>query len=75
MLSKLFWYLLVYGGMPFVLLNPFIGVAIYYSLGLLRPQYTWFWSLSGTRFSYHVAIAALLGWVLLKARGHRALLG
>jgi len=75
MASKLFWYLLVYGGLPFMLVNPLVGVAVYYALGLLRPQYTWFWSLSGTRFSYYTAIAALLGWIFLKMRGHHALRG
>lgn len=75
MVSTFFWYTLVYGAIPFILASPFVGIALYYSLSLLRPQHTWFWSLSNTNFAYHVALATIVGWAVWKIRGERKLAG
>ncbi len=45
---------------PFVL-DPFIGVAVYYLFAVLRPQFMWEWALpSGVRWSLFVAVGTIL---------------
>jgi len=44
------------------LVQPFLGVAVYYLFAVLRPQYLWEWSLpTGISWSYYVAMATILG--------------
>lgn len=41
--------------------SPMLGVAIYYVLAVLRPQYLWEWALPpGVTWSYYVAMATLV---------------
>lgn len=48
--------------------EPFLGVAVYYLFGVLRPQAMWMWVLPpGISWSYYVAAATMIG-VLLKFR-------
>src|SRR5207244_2946423 len=40
--------------------NPFLGVAVYYTFAVLRPQAIWEWSLPrGISWSFYVALATL----------------
>lgn len=47
---------------PWTFFNPFVGLATYYGLAVLRPQALWAWNLEGIdwRFSLVVGIATLL---------------
>jgi probable O-glycosylation ligase (exosortase A-associated) len=40
--------------------HPYLGVAVYYLLAVLRPQFIWQWSLPDVAWSYYVALAAIL---------------
>ncbi len=42
-------------------ISPFLGIAVYYFLAILRPQYLWQWSLpEGVHWSYYVALCAVI---------------
>jgi probable O-glycosylation ligase (exosortase A-associated) len=48
-----------------VVFGPFIGVAIYYLLAVLRPQYLWQWALLiDLRWSFYVAAATIAATLL-----------
>jgi putative inorganic carbon (HCO3(-)) transporter len=58
-------YLLTYGGTAVALFNPFIGLLIYVSFALVRPQALWIWALPpGGNYSRIVALGLLVGWAL-----------
>jgi probable O-glycosylation ligase (exosortase A-associated) len=47
------------------LINPFVGLAVYYALATIYPQYLWKHSLpAGVRWSLMVGLATLAGFVL-----------
>ena len=49
---------------PLSLFNPFIGLAVYYGLALLRPQALWSYALQmDWRFSWIVGGATLVGFL------------
>src|SRR5262249_55279388 len=44
--------------------NPILGVAVYYVLAVMRPQYLWQWTLpAGVQWSLFVALATLVAAV------------
>jgi putative inorganic carbon (HCO3(-)) transporter len=58
-------YLVTYGGTAVALFNPFVGLLIYVSFALLRPQALWAWALPpGGNYSRIVAFGLLAGWAL-----------
>jgi O-antigen ligase len=70
----IFTYLLSYGGSVAALLNPVIGLCIYYCFVVLRPQDLWSYSLEpGGTYSRYVALAALIGWALRGFSGRAGL--
>jgi len=57
-------YLLTFGGGFASLFNPFIGLLIYISFSIIRPDSLWGYSLSSSiPYTRVVAIALLIGWV------------
>jgi len=63
MKGAIFTYLLAYGGAAVSLFNPFVGLLIYVSFAVLKPETLWSWALpGGGNFSRIVAIALLVGW-------------
>lgn len=65
MKGLLFTYLLTYGGSLAALFRPFVGLCIYYSFAVLRPQSLWSFALSpNANYSSWPALAAFIGWGL-----------
>lgn len=64
MKGLLFTYLLTYGGAAVALLNPFVGLCIYVSFSILKPDAMWPWSVPPGQYSRTVFLATLLGWLL-----------
>jgi probable O-glycosylation ligase (exosortase A-associated) len=62
MMGALFVYLMTYGGAVAALFNPFVGLLVYTSFAILRPEYVWPWSVPEGNYSRIVAIALLVGW-------------
>jgi probable O-glycosylation ligase (exosortase A-associated) len=56
-------YLLVYGGAALALINPFVGVCVYWILDIVRPQFMFGWAGAQGSFSLIVALATIAGWV------------
>jgi probable O-glycosylation ligase (exosortase A-associated) len=46
------------------LFNPFVGLLIYVSFAIIKPDAMWFWVASQGNYSRIVAIALLIGWAL-----------
>lgn len=45
--------------------DPFLGIAAYYTLAVLRPQYLWRWALpTGVSWSFYIAVATIAGTAL-----------
>jgi len=63
--SVILIYLMTYGGAASSLLRPYVGLLVYVSFALLRPEQLWFYSLpAGSNFSRIVAIGLLIGWAI-----------
>lgn len=48
-------------------LNPMFGLMVYYGFAILRPTHLWFWAWNPydqPRFSFYIALSALVGWFL-----------
>src|SRR4051812_17035107 len=58
----------LFGAVGAFVIEPFIGVAVYYMFAVLRPQYLWEWALpAGVGWSAYVAystIFATIWWML-----------
>lgn len=66
-MGLIFTNVLTYAGAAVSLVNPFVGLLIYVSFSILRPESLWHWSVPpGGHHSRIVAIALLVGWA---ARG------
>lgn len=59
-----FTYLLTYGGAAMSIFRPFVGLLIYFSFAIIAPPSMWYWSVPPGRYSFIVAVALLVGWVL-----------
>ena len=59
----IFTYALTYGGAVVALFRPFIGVMVYISLFILRPESLWPWAVPPGNYSRTVMIAATIGWL------------
>src|SRR5581483_9339555 len=57
-------YALTYGGSVVSLFNPYVGLLIYISFSIIRPESLWFWAVPPGNYSRTVAIALLIGWAL-----------
>jgi O-antigen ligase len=66
MKGLLFTYVLTYGGAIVSLFNPYVGLLIYISFAIIRPEAIWGWSFGGAghNLSEVVAVALLIGWAL-----------
>ena len=64
MLGLIFTYVMTYGGAIASIVNPFIGVLVYISFAILRPDELWPWSVQPGNYARIVAIALLAGWAL-----------
>lgn len=61
MKQLLFMIGLTLAGTAGVVINPFLGVAVYYLFAVLRPQFLWQWSLPpDVSWSFYVALATIL---------------
>lgn len=56
-------YLLTYGGAVASLFDPFLGLLIYVSFAIIKPEAMWPWSVPPGNYSRVVALALLAGWV------------
>jgi probable O-glycosylation ligase (exosortase A-associated) len=65
MKGALFTYALTVIGAAGGIINPFVGLLVYVSFAIIRPEFMWQWSL-GTQGHYSriVGIALLLGWAV-----------
>jgi probable O-glycosylation ligase (exosortase A-associated) len=63
-MGPIFVYLMTYGGAVVALFNPFVGLLIYVSFAILKPQSIWYWSVRPGNYSRIVALGLLAGWVL-----------
>ena len=64
MMGLIFVYLMTYGGAVAALFEPFVGLLVYISFAVLRPEYVWPWSVQPGNYSRIVALALLAGWAL-----------
>ena len=64
MLGLIFTYVMTYGGSIASIVNPYIGVLIYISFAILRPDELWSWSVPKGNYARIIAIASLAGWAL-----------
>jgi probable O-glycosylation ligase (exosortase A-associated) len=65
MLAIVYTYLLTYGGTVVSLFRPYVGLLIYISFAVVKPQALWFWALpQGGIYSRIVGFGMLLGWLL-----------
>jgi probable O-glycosylation ligase (exosortase A-associated) len=64
MKGAIFVYLMTYGGAVAALFNPFVGLLVYTSFAILKPEFVWPWSIEQGNYSRIVAIALLAGWAL-----------
>lgn len=55
---------MAYGGAIAALFNPFVGLLIYISFAILRPEFLWYWSVPQGQYSRVVALGLLAGWVV-----------
>lgn len=55
--------LTTYGALGAFVIEPFVGVAVYYLFAVLRPQYMWQWALPEVGWSAYVAWSTLLATV------------
>jgi probable O-glycosylation ligase (exosortase A-associated) len=62
MKGLVFTYLLTYGGALASLFNPFIGLLVYVSFAIIRPEHMWYWSVPQGNYSRIVAMGLLIGW-------------
>jgi probable O-glycosylation ligase (exosortase A-associated) len=54
------------------IIEPMLGVAVYYILAIVRPQYLWDWALPpGIAWSFYVAVATIVMAVACTASGRR----
>jgi probable O-glycosylation ligase (exosortase A-associated) len=64
MLGLIFTYVMTYGGAIASIINPLIGVLVYISFAILRPDELWSWSVPQGNYSRIIGLALLAGWVL-----------
>lgn len=64
MKGLLFTYGLTYGGAVISLFNPFVGLLVYITFAIIRPDSLWFWSVEPGNYSRIIGIALLLGWAI-----------
>lgn len=64
MKGLLFVYLACYGGAVASLVNPFVGLLVYASFSILRPESLWPWAVPPGNYSLIVALGMLAGWFL-----------
>jgi putative inorganic carbon (hco3(-)) transporter len=62
MKGLLFTYGLAYGGAVVSLFNPFVGLLIYITFAILRPETLWSWSVPAGNYSRIIGISLLVGW-------------
>jgi O-antigen ligase len=62
MKGLLFTYALTYGGSAVALVNPFVGLLIYCSFAIIKPDALWPWSVPVGNYSRIIAICLLIGW-------------
>jgi len=62
MLGLIFTLVMTAGGSLAALVNPFIGLLVYISFAIIKPQETWHWSVPQGNYSRIVALALLAGW-------------
>ncbi|MDA8090184.1 MAG: O-antigen ligase family protein [Nitrospiraceae bacterium] len=69
-MGKLLLFLVIIATSTVSLFRPWIGMAAYYVLALLGPQFIWWWNFQGLRVTFFIAAAALLGfsWAALRGR-------
>ena len=63
MKGLIFTYSLTYGGAFAALFDPFVGVIVYVSLSILRPESLWPWAVPEGNYSRLIMIATTLGWL------------
>ncbi|MBN2021541.1 MAG: O-antigen ligase family protein [Pirellulales bacterium] len=64
MKGLIFTYVMTYGGAVVALVNPFIGLLIYISFAIIKPESLWHWAVPRGNYSRILAIAFLIGWAL-----------
>jgi probable O-glycosylation ligase (exosortase A-associated) len=55
-------YALTYGGAAVALVNPFVGVCVYWMFDIVRPQYMFAWAGAQGSFSEIIALGTVAGW-------------
>lgn len=64
MAGLLFTYGLAFGGTVASLFQPYIGLLVYISFAILKPDALWPWAVPSGNYSRIVAIGLLVGWAL-----------
>jgi probable O-glycosylation ligase (exosortase A-associated) len=63
MKGLIFIYVMTYGGALVSLFNPFIGLLLYVSFAIIKPEAMWFWAIAPGNYSRIIALALLTGWM------------
>lgn len=64
MTGVIFTYLLTAFGSVIALYRPFVGVLVYVSFAIIKPESLWPWAVPAGNYSRIVGIALLIGWVV-----------
>ncbi|HYV35959.1 MAG TPA: O-antigen ligase family protein [Gemmataceae bacterium] len=64
MKGALFTYALTFGGSAASLFNPFVGVCVYVTFAIIKPDSMWGFALPQARYSRIIALALLAGWLI-----------
>lgn len=60
----IFTYALTYGGAAASFVNPWIGLLVYVTFAIIKPDALWYWSVPAGNYSRVIAMALLAGWAL-----------
>jgi O-antigen ligase len=59
----IFTYVMTYGGGAVALMNPYVGLLIYCSFAIIKPDSMWAWAVPSGNYSRIIAICLIIGWV------------
>ena len=62
MKGLVFVYVMTFGGAVASLFSPYVGLLIYVSFAVLKPEAVWSWSVPAGPYSRIIAVPLLLGW-------------
>ncbi len=63
-MGPIFVYLMTYGGSLASIFNPFLGLLIYISFSIIKPEFMWYWSVEPGSYSRIIALCLIVSWAI-----------